>query len=418
VVTYNFALGYQGRLYPLVARLPLFAESWKTARAVFLLSFVLAIAAALGVERLRYGPRRGILLWAAGLVAVGGLLWLNAPAWVARVPTGVYQGRALAGLRFAALLAWGTALLGWVASSRPQWNRAGLALLLLAELVALGALADVERPSAAADPHAAALAFLRADTGWFRVDVDAKARGLWSPSLLMALGFEVPQGTGNPMDLAAVNQFYWSIPHQDSPRYRLLGVKYIVVPKGAPPGGQGIWPVFTDDPLVDIHLHTGSLPRAWLVYRTVPVKDIEAAYAVMSDPAFAPEQTATVEDGPVLEGSGEGHIEVIAYTPNRLAMALRTSAPALFVLSDVLYPGWEARIDGEPVTIYRTDGVFRGVSVPPGEHRLEMLFRPRSLRLGVGIAGSVIWILAVVGWMNRVLLPRGSQVAVCEGRRE
>jgi len=394
-LAYEFAIGYRGVLYPRLAQLPLFAESWKTSRAIYLVSFALALAAALGVERLRRGPRWMAAAWAAALAVAGAALWLGAPAWAATIPGHRARAQALTGLRFAALLSLGAALLGWIASRRHVGGRAGLVLLLLVELVALGALVEVEPSRATGSDPSPALSFLKADSAWFRVDVDGEARGLVSPSLLMAAGFEVPQGTGNPMELAAYNQFYWAIPYKSAPAYRLLGVKYILVPKDAPPGGEGIWPVFIDDPKVDVHLHTGALPRVWLVYRTLPVTRIEEAYDVIFDPAFAPEQVATVEDGPLLDGSGQGRIDVIGYGPNRLAMSVQASDPALFILSDVLYPGWEATLDGAPVPIYRADGIFRGVEVPAGQHRLEMRFRPRSLRLGLGAAGMAAWVLSV-----------------------
>ena len=53
--------------------------------------------------------------------------------------------------------------------------------------------------------------------------------------------------------------------------------------------------------------------------------------------------------------------------------------------------------------IYRTDGIFRGVLIPPGEHRLEMRFLPRSFRLGVGMAAMAAWALVVLSSLAIVL---------------
>ncbi len=397
LLTYGFALGRSGPLYPPLASLPLFSASWKTGRAIFLLSFALAIAAALGVEQLRRTSRWGVRAWAIGLLVLGGVLWFAAPAWTAALPDGGYRTTALTGLRFAALLAIGTALSGWAVSLGCRWGRAGLALLLLIELVALGALVEVTPAAAPADdPHAAALAFLRADSGWFRVDVAATARGLWPPTSLQLSGFDVPQGTGNPMELRDFNLFFWSQPNVTSPGYRLLGVKYIIVPDGAPPGGEGVWPVFLDDPLVDIHLNTGALQRVWLVYRTVTAADRGAAWAYVQGPTFRPEAEAVVEGGAPLDGQGSGRIEVLGYGPNAASFFVQVDTPALLVLSDVYYPGWEARLDGQPATIYRTDFAFRGVAVPPGEHRIDMRFRPRSLALGVALAMVGVVVMGVV----------------------
>ncbi len=389
LIAYLFALGYQGPLYAHVARLPLFADSWKTARAIFGLSFALSIAAALGVDMLsRSHGWPWTVAWSIALLAGSVFLWLRAPAWVAQVPVGASRLRALSGLHLAALLAWPVAALPWLRTRRWAW--AGLALLLLAELVTLGAWVDIEPSAVGDDPHAAAIAYLRADPGWFRVDVDSAARGLWSPAALQAAGFEVPQGSGNPMELFAFGQFYWAAPSKGAPVYQLFGAKYIVVPKGAPPGGEGIWPVFTDDPLIDLHLNTNALTRVWLVYDTVPISTIEEAYSIVFAPDFAPGRVAVVENGPDLEDAGEpgsaSALEVLAYGPNRVRIFVRTADPALLVLSDILYPGWRASLDGEPTALYKTDGIFRGVVVPAGEHLVEMRFFPASLRWAGGLA--------------------------------
>ncbi len=169
------------------------------------------------------------------------------------------------------------------------------------------------------------ITYLRTDPNWYRVDVDASARGLLSPSVLVNEGFDVPQGSGNPMELFSYTQFYWAIPTKGSPAYQLLGAKYIVVPKDALPGGEGIWPVFTDAPLVDVHLNTNALPRVWLVYDTLPVDTIEAANAVVFDPTFEPARVATVKGGPDLNGEGTGSLEVAAYGANRVDVIVRTS---------------------------------------------------------------------------------------------
>ncbi len=399
VLAYLFALGYQGPLYAHVARLPLFADSWKTARAIFGLSFALASGAALGAEALYRGRGK---LWSVALLAGSVLLWFAAPSWSAQVPAGIHRLRALGGLRLAALLALPTALLFLVKERRWAWS--GLTLLLLGELILQGTWVELESSTGDEHLHAATLAYLRDDPGWFRVDVDGAARGLWSPATLQAAGFEVPQGSGNPMELFAFGQFYWAVPYKGAPAYQLFGAKYIVVPKGAPPGGEGIWPVFTADPLVDIHLNTNALTRVWLVYDTLPVSRIEEAYTVVFAPDFVPARMAVVENGPDLEDAGEpggaGALEVLAYGPNRVRIFVRTAEPALLVLSDIFYPGWRASLDGEPTPLYKADGIFRGVFVPAGEHRVEMRFFPASLRLGLGLAMAGVCLVMVI-WGRR-----------------
>jgi uncharacterized membrane protein YfhO len=166
--------------------------------------------------------------------------------------------------------------------------------------------------------------------------------------------------------------------------------------------------VFIEDPLVDVHLNTLALPRAWLVYRTEPVIDYEDAWRRIQNPDFRPEQVAVVENGPRLARQGSGQIEVVGYGPNQVRLVVHTDTPALLVLSDVFYPGWQAYVSDAKVPIYRTDATFRGMLVPAGSHEVEMRFRPRSFISGLGLAsvGLLTLLIAVVpdrvvGWLSQ-----------------
>jgi hypothetical protein len=282
-------------------------------------------------------------------------------------------------------------IVGWLATRWRRFATTALLLLLSGELALSGTWVEIELPAQSTpDPT---IAYLRGDSNWYRVDVDAAARGLLSPAVLISEGFEVPQGSGNPMELFSYTQFYWGIPSKGAPAYHLLGAKYIIVPKDAPPGGEGIWPVFIDAPRVDVHLNTNALPRVWLVTRTIPVATIEEAYAVILDAAFEPTQDATVEGGPNLDTEGSGSLEVAAYGANRVEVVVRTATEALLVLSDMHYPGWVATVDGQPSSIYKTNGIFRGVVVPAGEHRVTMRYQPRAFYRGLTVAAAALLVL-------------------------
>jgi len=399
-----FALGYQAPLYPWVARLPFFTDLWKTARIIYLFAFALAVLGALGLQTvIEDRPGREMSVWLWALVVGGIALAVAAPQLASAAPDGRLYQKALSNLHLVSLLALALAGLVW-RWRRWRWAPAGVLLLLVGELVALGALVEIDASpplaaSSSASGHNAILDFLRGDPGWFRVDAQDQARHLLSPETLQIHGMETLQGSGNPLSLWPFEQFYWTQPTKAAPGYRLLGAKYILLPKGNPPPGEGIWPVFTDDPQIDVHLHTGALPRAWLVYRTEPVADYAAAWRRVMEPDFAPEQVAVVENGPRLEGQGSGRIEVICYSPNEVRLVVHTDAPALLVLSDVYYPGWRADVDGGRVPLYRTDATFRGVVVPPGNHTVRMRFWPRSLQVGLGLAAAGLLVLlgSVVG---------------------
>ncbi len=385
-----FALGGHGPLYPRLAALPFFDATWKTGRMMGIVAFLLAVTGAVGMEVVDHKGQRP-WPWVLGLTGATAALIVATPHLTQNVPVGATRTMATEALGFAAaLLALTATLIGYAGRDRRAATL--LLLLLVGELIAVGAMAETE-PPVPSQPHEGALAFLRADPGWFRVDIDLAALNRWTVPELLREGFEVPQGTGDPMELFVYDQFYWSIPRKDAPAYRLLGIKYIVMPRGAMPGGADIWPVYTDDPTIELHLNTRALPRAWLVYRTAVVDSFEEARALVFDPAFDPATIAVVEEGPSLKGEGQGWIGVATYEPNRVVFDVESDASALLVLSDLAYPGWQAWVDGRPTRLLTADTIFRAVEVPSGRHRVVMRYLPRTFRFGVGAASAAILLL-------------------------
>ncbi len=59
-------------------------------------------------------------------------------------------------------------------------------------------------------------------------------------------------------------------------------------------------------------------------------------------------------------------------------------------ISESFYPGWRAKLDGEPVEIYPANLAFQAISVPPGDHGLEIYYFPVSFIVGFIISISVL----------------------------
>lgn len=75
------------------------------------------------------------------------------------------------------------------------------------------------------------------------------------------------------------------------------------------------------------------------------------------------------------------------YAPNRLKYKSRTSKDNLAVFSEIYFPwGWTATIDGQSVPIGRVDYVLRAIKLPAGEHIVEFVFDPQSLKTTNAIA--------------------------------
>ena len=74
------------------------------------------------------------------------------------------------------------------------------------------------------------------------------------------------------------------------------------------------------------------------------------------------------------------------------------SAGLLVLMPEMYYPGWVATINGKEAKIYRVDGALRGIAVPAGANKVELIYSPSSFREGAAV--SLLTLVCVVaGWV-------------------
>jgi hypothetical protein len=89
-------------------------------------------------------------------------------------------------------------------------------------------------------------------------------------------------------------------------------------------------------------------------------------------------------------------VNITAYEPNRLSYDVKSDKGGVIVFSEVYYPGWTATVDGESVEIGRVNYVLRAITVQPGNHKVELMFYPKSLDITETIAYVSIGFLFVI----------------------
>lgn len=104
---------------------------------------------------------------------------------------------------------------------------------------------------------------------------------------------------------------------------------------------------------------------------------------------------AGADEIPVDIGKEAGRIEVREDRPTELVARVRSSGNQLFVVRDVAYQGWQARLDSVSVPIYTIDSLFRGVVVPTGEHEVRFTYQSKGWRLGSKISGGA-WLAVIL----------------------
>jgi hypothetical protein len=169
------------------------------------------------------------------------------------------------------------------------------------------------------------------------------------------------------------------------PGYSLLGVKYIIVPKAHKLKGLPL----VYDKEVMIYENPLALERAFVAYELEVAGSYEDAQKMTLSEGFDPRKTVVIEEkAPPGFSSGNGHSKATIkdYRTNRVVVEVDAKRKGILVLSDVYYPGWRVKVNGEARRVLRVNGLIRGVFVEKGKSEVEFTYLPGSFLIGSGIS--------------------------------
>ena len=110
---------------------------------------------------------------------------------------------------------------------------------------------------------------------------------------------------------------------------------------------------------------------------------------------------------PPPETTEVGEVRITSFQPNRLKLTADLKRPAFVVASEVIYPGWEALVDGRPAPLLTGDYILRAVPVPAGMHEIVLRFRSKTFQTGLLVS------LLSLGAMISVLVIFRSRCSLC-----
>lgn len=145
--------------------------------------------------------------------------------------------------------------------------------------------------------------------------------------------------------------------------------------------------------------------NAWFVDKVTFVKDNAQEMQAIS--SFDPAKEAFVHDefkGKVnaarLGRPNNADIKLTSYHPDKLQYEYTAPNDVFAVFSEVYYEkGWKAYVDGEEVPIIRTDYLLRGLQLPGGNHKVEFVFDPQTMKISsiLSLVGSIVLVLGLGG---------------------
>ena len=212
--------------------------------------------------------------------------------------------------------------------------------------------------------------FLRSQ-GFARVDTDGEAIpfnfGDW-------YGLETYRGY-----LASLTSNLQDVETEQRQTARLFGVKYAVRKAPQFPEQQK---VFSGVSGFNVYLNPDALPRVWSVHDVAKAASAGEARRFIRDEDVR-HKAFVMGNPPAVENcAGDDDVELLYHASNRILIQANLRCRGMVVLSDTFFPGWVARVDGKTVPIQPAYLALRGVVVDGGNHRIEMLYRPRSVILG------------------------------------
>jgi len=147
-------------------------------------------------------------------------------------------------------------------------------------------------------------------------------------------------------------------------------------------------------------INTEAMGNVWYIDSLQFVENADEEIKALTD--FNPKKTAIVDarykdllaDVEIVTDTS-AEINLSEYKPNHLTYFTEVEKEQVAVFSEVYYEkGWQAYIDSKEVPHFRVNYILRALIVPPGEHKIEFRFKPKSFYLGekISLAFSILLI--------------------------
>lgn len=191
----------------------------------------------------------------------------------------------------------------------------------------------------------------------------------------------------DPLYLASYRNFLWDIgSHENSPyesfitindianidNLRLLNVKYVLSEKTIV--NKNLLKVFKGK--YNIYKINYTLPRAYIDYLGSPSFTLDTSYKI-----------------------NEARIK--HYEPNRIVLDISLRKNGYLILSEQIYPGWNAYDNGKLIYISSFKSIFRSIYLTKGNHTIIFKYEPLSYKIGKTITiVSILLIFLIAAYLR------------------
>ncbi len=180
----------------------------------------------------------------------------------------------------------------------------------------------------------------------------------------------------------------------------LMNVKYIVTSRNRDVDKE-LKLVFKDSEYM-VYENVKVLPRAFVVYKARVIEDEKQILSTLKDPSFKLDEEIIIEEkagikpDKIPNGFIATNPEILEYGPHIVSIVANAPTEGYLFLSDCYAPGWEVYLDGKRDKLLKANYIFRAVKLPQGDHLIEFIYRPFSVKLGLSLAFMGILITLII----------------------
>lgn len=391
------AFGSNGPLYWLVFKLPLFSQFRHPGRFAFIFSFCFIMASGLSLEYLLQEAGKQNLKVRTACLISGGILAVILLFALASFSGPDEAKQSVAFALLAVVLATCLVLLILKQGPKPI-NTAALILFAFIELFLFGHTFGCGQATGAQSyPPDPRLEAIRADCEKepFRLQgriFEGPGKGIrMFPHLNMGNVYQVPLVEGyNQLHLLRLSRFLHEV--EPGREMDLFNVKF-----RAHPSGRGLYLAQPDSLCARFSLRS----------RLSPADSGGEAIRIINSPSFNPRLQAVVEGRPALAmdttllPDSLGSVRIVKYGAHEITLDVMARANALLFASEVAFPAWKAQVDGKTVPILKTNFLFRGLELTPGNHSVRFYYQSDAFRKGLAVSLACLLALGLL-----IVLPR------------
>ncbi len=137
----------------------------------------------------------------------------------------------------------------------------------------------------------------------------------------------------------------------------------------------------------NVYRNPASFPRAFIAYNWQYLVFESGFIPKFISKATELNRTAIISTSEVLPAQAfiDKQIEpaeITMFEDEKITVKAKLDKPGILVLNETFFPGWRVFSAGQELPIMRTNGIFRGIYLTPGEHEVTFVYEPFSYKLG------------------------------------